>query len=372
MESKMINPPPFLSPTHFREPPISPKCWAFAMRIRAVKTLVLVRQSRLTYAATGETLKRHNEQRKNLDLGEADMDYLGKVSDVSDCFDRERTGNRRFASTLKGIRHKSAGSLEFDEVVKLARTIEGELIPRLLLQHKADAIKLNLAGDASDIVGSTDIARFAKLVMDHDVEVAIAQVAAIFASGISLESIFLDLLTPTARLLGRMWEDDECDFMDVTIGLFRLNQLLREISRTFEIKADYSDDPTTILLAPSPGEQHTFGILMVEEFFRRAGWDVVAKTDANAAELVSLLQRSKFDVVGFSLSCDVHEPELIDLIRAIRLKSLNPNILVMVGGRWFIDHPERVSLVGADASAVDARQAIVQTRTMVRVSQERV
>jgi methanogenic corrinoid protein MtbC1 len=299
------------------------------------------------------------------------MDYLGKVSDVSDCFDRDKANNRRFASSIKQIGKSPRGRLEFDQVVKLAKTIEGELIPRLLLQHRSDVSKLRFAEDATEIVGTTDIARFAKLVIEHDVEVATAQVAAIFASGISLETIFLELLTPTARLLGRMWEDDDCDFMDVTIGLFRLNQLLREISRTFEINPDYQDDPSTIFLAPTPGEQHTFGILMVEEFFRRAGWDVTARMDATSAEIVSVVRKSRFDVIGFSLSFDTFEPALIDLIDAIRRKSLNPNIIVLVGGRWFIDHPERVSLVGADASAVDARQAIVQTRTMVLTGNER-
>jgi methanogenic corrinoid protein MtbC1 len=299
------------------------------------------------------------------------MDYLGKVSDVSDCFDRERTKNRRFVMSSNGNRKKDTYSLDVDEVVKLAQTIEGELIPRLLLQHKSDAAILRESSDVGSVIGFADVKRFAKLVMEHEVEVASAQIAAIFASGVSLESIFVDLLTPTARLLGRMWEDDECDFMDVTIGLFRLNQLLREISRSFEIKPDFSKDPSKILLAPTPGEQHSFGMLMVEEFFRRAGWDVMSKIDGNLNELVYLVQKAKYDVIGLSLSCDMFEPALVGLIKSIRLQSLNPNLRILVGGHWFNDHPERVLLVGADASAVDARQAIVQTRAMMRVGQER-
>jgi methanogenic corrinoid protein MtbC1 len=302
------------------------------------------------------------------------MDYLGKVSDVSDCFERERNGNgnRHFSNAFNGMRKRPRGELDFDNVVSLAKTIESELIPRLLLQHRSDANKLKMPSEATDVVGSADIERFARLVMEHDVEVATAQVAAIFASGVSLETIFLDLLTPTARLLGKMWEDDDCNFMETTIGLFRLNQLLREISRTFEIKPDYVDEAPSILLAASPGEQHTFGILMVEEFFRRAGWDVVTRSEASVSELTSLVETTRFDAVGFSLSCDMYEPELIKVIQTIRRTSSNPNLLVLVGGRWFVEHPERVSLVGADASAVDARQAIVQTRTMLRVGHERV
>ena len=296
------------------------------------------------------------------------MDYLGRVSDVSDCFDREKTKNRRFVTSSLGKQKKDNEGLDPEEVLKLAKTIEGEFIPRLLLQHKTDAATLKLPSDVTTAIGVNDVERFVKLVMEHEVEVAIAQVAAIFASGVSLEAIFLDLLTPAARLLGRMWEDDTCDFMDVTVGLFRLNQLLREVSRSFEIKPDYSQDPSRILLSPTPGEQHSFGILMVEEFFRRAGWDVTSKVDGNQNELVYMVQKSRFDVIGLSLSCEIFEPALVGLIKSIRLHSLNPNMRILVGGSWFNDHPERVLLVGADASAVDARQAIVQTRTMTRVS----
>ncbi|NJK90043.1 MAG: cobalamin B12-binding domain-containing protein [Myxococcales bacterium] len=86
--------------------------------------------------------------------------------------------------------------------------------------------------------------------------------------------IFLDLLAPVARLLGDLWLIDLCTFTDVTIGLSRLQQLVRELAPAFEDGHDLRGFGHRALLAPAPGEQHTFGMHLVEEFLRRAGWDV--------------------------------------------------------------------------------------------------
>lgn len=239
---------------------------------------------------------------------------------------------------------------------KLVRTIEAEIIPRLMLAHRAPS------GDAVPEIGdptSAEVAEFAEIVLEHDVEVASSYVEALRARGVSLEVLFLHLLAPTARLLGDLWKEDVLTFTDVTVGLSRLQQLLRELSDPFENEAEHSINGHRALLAPGPGEQHTFGMLMVEEFFRRAGWDV-AGGPRDPGEMVQLVRREWFDVVGLSVSCDVHFDGLSAAIQAVRRASRNRGIGVLVGGRLFNERPELVARVGADATAVDGRQAIRQ------------
>ena len=72
-----------------------------------------------------------------------------------------------------------------------------------------------------------------RLLLAHDVGVASAYVETVRQRGASLEGIFLRLLAPAARELGLLWEEDECDFMQVTVGLCRLHHLLRELSPEF-------------------------------------------------------------------------------------------------------------------------------------------
>jgi methanogenic corrinoid protein MtbC1 len=51
---------------------------------------------------------------------------------------------------------------------------------------------------------------------------------------------------------------------------------------------------------------------------------------------------------------------------SIRQASRNRDITVMVGGRLFLERPELVAKVGADAMATDARQAVMVADGVVR------
>jgi methanogenic corrinoid protein MtbC1 len=159
-------------------------------------------------------------------------------------------------------------------------------------------------------------------------------------------------------------------FTDVTVGLARLQHLLRELSAPFENEAEHAAHGRRILLGPAPGEQHTFGTLMVEEFFRRAGWDV-AGGPRSPDEILHLVRREWLDVVGLSASCDILFDGLAGLVGAIRRASRNRNVGVLVGGRLFNEHPELVARVGADATAIDGRQAVRQVPQLLGLAAKR-
>jgi methanogenic corrinoid protein MtbC1 len=44
---------------------------------------------------------------------------------------------------------------------------------------------------------------------------------------------------------------------------------------------------------------------------------------------------------------------------------MNRSIGVLVGGQVFIDHPELVALIGADATATDGKQAVTRAEDML-------
>lgn len=239
--------------------------------------------------------------------------------------------------------------------IRLSRTIEAEIIPRLMLAH------LPQPGDARDPgeprITPADIADFARIVLALGQDTALAHVEALRARGHGLEAIFLDLLAPTARLLGDMWRDDLCSFADTTIGLSRLQQILRALSPTFESEPR-PDGRGRILLGASPGEQHSFGLSMLESFFRRAGWDVCGGAGSSADELAAFARDEWLDAIGLSLSSDVLVDRLRTTISLLRSASRNRSVFVMVGGRYFVDHPDHAAAVGADAAASDAPDAL--------------
>ncbi len=212
-----------------------------------------------------------------------------------------------------------------------------------------------------------DIDLFSGLLIKGDMDAAADFIDEKRAHGVPLDNLYLELLAPSARRLGELWDEDLCDFADVTVGLCRLQQLLRGLSVAFvhEQELEIEAPRRRALLVTVPGEQHSFGLFMVAEFFRKAGWDVSTATPVTRDELASLVRHDWFDVVGVSSSCEDKLEAMASAIRTIRRASRNRGAGVMVGGPVFVAHPDYADLIGADATATDGRQAPIQAEKLV-------
>lgn len=253
---------------------------------------------------------------------------------------------------------------ELRPVVLLARALEQAVIPRLALARAS--VGQRGAVDART-VGHPDtevVELLAQHALKGDLDAALQVIEGLQARGCTLEQIYLELLAPAARHLGDLWADDLCDFASVTVGLCCLQQAVLESRRFFAPRQVRREGGRRILLAPVPGEQHGFGLLMVGEFFRRSGWDVCSGTGAASRELVATVRKQWFSMVGFSIACDSRLDVLAALIRDVRRSSRNPHVGVLVGGQLFNEQPELAALVGADATASDAQQAVLKAETL--------
>jgi hypothetical protein len=79
---------------------------------------------------------------------------------------------------------------------------------------------------------------------------------------------------------------------------------MRRLSDRFTDETNAFHAGESVLLTIIPGEQHSFGLSMVAEFFRRAGWNLCTGPFSSHQELASLVQNHWFDIVGFSVSSD--------------------------------------------------------------------
>jgi MerR family transcriptional regulator, light-induced transcriptional regulator len=241
--------------------------------------------------------------------------------------------------------------------------IEGEIIPRLLMACTTGASPDDLR--PPNIIDGAEIDRFAKLPLRLEAAGLLEQVDALIARGASVEMICLDLLAPAARCLGDMWDRDECDFIDVTMGLWRLQEVMREISARSPAGFRPYPEPRSALFCPMPGDLHHFGALMIEEVFARAGWqsEVLVKTERR--ELLDRLSHTPFDLVGLTLTRDCPSAAIGSLIKAIRSASANPHIAVIVGGRVVNLNPAIVEQSGADGTGRDALGALELAEQLV-------
>lgn len=232
----------------------------------------------------------------------------------------------------------------------LARVIEGEILPRLMLAHRPGAGR---RAPADRAVTPREIAAFSTLLLAPGPVDLDGEIAALRDGGLPLARLLLDLLAPAARHLGSLWEEDACDFLAVTEALGRL----QTISRQLCLELESESAPIvgrSVLLLPCPGETHRFGLSIVASFFREAGWDVTTAVPAPGLDPLALLATDWFEVVGLSLSCDVFLPALSATVAAVRRAACNPGIRVLVGGPYFARHGGEAGIVGADACALDA------------------
>ena len=253
------------------------------------------------------------------------------------------------------LRHAEAGNDE--RMSQLARTIEQEIIPRLMLAHRV-SLEPMLREAVQDLpITAEDIEQFSKLVLSLDEDAAYAAIETLRERGMAADRILVELLAPTARHLGHLWDEDLCSFTDVTVGLGRLQRVLRELSSGYGREIDHPTNGRRALLMPGPGEQHTFGLSMVGEIFRRAGWDVAGGAWATDADVTELVAVEWFDVVGFSVGSQSQLSGMAETIAAVRRTACNHHVVVLVGGPLFALHPEYLDGLDADGMTIDGREA---------------
>jgi methanogenic corrinoid protein MtbC1 len=251
--------------------------------------------------------------------------------------------------------------------VSVVKTIKTRIIPRIVLAlRKAPTPKAEVA----EQTGSSAIEHFAALALGNDDNAPFTYVEELVTRGARVESLFLDLLAPAARHLGTLWESDATDFANVTLAVSRLQRIMRRHGENFFDQGSQGGGES-ILLTIIPGEQHSFGLSMVAEFFRRAGWNLCTGPFSSHEELTSLVHNHWFDVIGFSVSSDRRLDELKKGICDIRRDSRNRSVGIMLGGPLVIAHPDLVAAMGADMMSIDAAAAPQQARGLIEQMKSR-
>jgi methanogenic corrinoid protein MtbC1 len=245
---------------------------------------------------------------------------------------------------------------------QVVQTIEGEVIPRLLLTKRGQT---SAAAVCAPMFGPEDVAEFATRVLARDNSAALAFIQEQRNRGAELDTLYVDLMAPAARHLGEMWVQDFCDFTQVTIGLGRLQQVLHELRNVFPVEHEGRPSERRLLLMPAPGDQHTFGIAMVADLFRRGGWYVRSGPRTSQHDLIETVRADWYSVVGISIGSEFRLESVSGAIRSIRRASRNPSVGIMVGGPLLSEHPDIAAMLGADATAVDGRQAVAQAQNLL-------
>jgi MerR family transcriptional regulator, light-induced transcriptional regulator len=246
-----------------------------------------------------------------------------------------------------------------------SHVVAREIIPRLVVAHApGDVVHVEASAETAAI-SAEEAMTFAPLALEHDACALLDHIEVFLDRGVPVDTIFVDLLAPAARHLGVMWEDDDVDFVAVTMSLWRLQEVVRELSARVPMRRLDSDQPLRALFSVMPGEQHSFGTVIIDDIFRRAGWDTMMLTETDTSRLLATVAAREFDMIGLNVTGDLYADTVPSLVNGLRSVSRNPNVSIMVGGRVFNDNPDRAMAMGADATATSATHALEVARTLV-------
>jgi len=271
-------------------------------------------------------------------------------------------------SSLLAMDHltpQRTGEPTLERLERLERTIQNELVPRLMTSHRAGPVSPAMAAAAARFLSEADVTAFVSAVRSQDDARGAQFIRSVLAEGATVEAVYLDLLAPSARRLGDMWDNDECDFVEVTVALGRMQRLLRDLSQVFLSESGHAEPVGNILLTCVPGEQHTLGIIMVGEFLLRDGWRVLVGAPWTDGDLLHMVATEWYDVIGFSVGTESRLSVLRRDIRRLKQASRNQNVQIMVGGQLFAEDASLADQIGANAIASDARQAPSTARSLL-------
>ncbi len=246
---------------------------------------------------------------------------------------------------------------------EFASVIENVIVPRLLMSHVHTT---KMAPIELERLDPEEFNEFIELTMDESPQASIGYVQNLLDQGVPFQDILLNLLAPAARALGERWDLDTANFVEVSLGVARMHRILREFDGIPKNMWGQAALGSRALLLATPGEHHTFGLRLVEEFLLRESWSITNVSLRKPAEIGPLVQSEDFDVVGLSLSGEALIDNLRSAIRIIRAKSKRRDLKIVVGGHIFVERPELLKVIKADAYAPDAPSTVKLVNGWVR------
>jgi methanogenic corrinoid protein MtbC1 len=273
-------------------------------------------------------------------------------------FSRDPRADRGF----KAEQDVSHAGFELSEIVESGRLDTGDaadLPPRMVAdewaRHTIERKRTRLLQVSA--LQRERIEEFVEMLFDEDSDRCRDMMDEALAEHEDIQKVVDVLLEPAARVVGENWCTDECDFLKVTLAVSRMQRLFRRMTSKNPPTA-LPDLSRCALLTPAPGEQHTFGLCVVDDAFRRAGWEVDSCLCDEEAEMFRLIALNHYQIVGVSISVERLLPDLLDVSQKLRARSRNRSIVLIAGGSMVMQNPQGAIDAGFDLLGVDAVSAV--------------
>lgn len=152
-----------------------------------------------------------------------------------------------------------------------------------------------------------------------------------------------------ARDLGDLWCVDQLSFAGVTIGVSRLQAMMRELGPSWASDNASGAAEGSILLVVLKDVYHTLGAIVLGSQLRRKGYSVKLLLGGKPQDIAKRIQQTKYDGIFISSSRGETLESLRQIIDVIKISMPCPPPLVVGGSILEVETVEDVTaLTGAD------------------------
>lgn len=181
--------------------------------------------------------------------------------------------------------------------------------------------------------------------------------------GVSVADIYEYIFQATQYEIGVLWQRNE-----ITVAhehyCTAATQLI--MSRLYPKIFSGNKNGLKLIACSVASELHEIGIRMVSDFFEMDGWDTYYMGSNMPEEhLIQSLREHDANLLAISVTLPIHINRVESIIQNIRGNSEFKNLKIMTGGYPFGIIPGLSEKVGADATAVNARLAIIKANEIV-------
>jgi methanogenic corrinoid protein MtbC1 len=228
------------------------------------------------------------------------------------------------------------------------------------LSSAVSAVKSAGSAETTELVGNTSegnlAASYLIALLEGDRQKAISIIRDAASDGWNVVDLYLRVLAPAQREIGRMWLEDEINVAEEHLATATTKMVMSQLRAQGQAQPP---NGKTVVAAAVPGNQHDVGIQMVADIFELHGWRTLSLgANVPTPDLVEATVKFQTNLLLLSAALSRHLESACDTIRAIRQHDQINDVKVLVGGTAFTGVADLAEQYGSDGYAADAIEAL--------------
>jgi methanogenic corrinoid protein MtbC1 len=192
--------------------------------------------------------------------------------------------------------------------------------------------------------------------LEGDRQKAIAIVHDAASEDWSVADLYVRVLAPAQREIGRMWLNDEINVAEEHFATATTKMVMSQLRGR---AASQPRNGKTVVAATVPDNQHDVGVQMVADVFEMHGWRTISLgANVPTPDLVQAAEAFQADLLLISAALGKHLAAVRDTICVIRQHDPTKHTKILVGGTAFAGLADLADQYGADGYAANATEAL--------------